>query len=275
MRFSQRIKKKPIKIELQIDSMDNDLRIGLWNVVDTFYLEPYSTVTHEKEGRLFTRMLYSSFLKLPLDTMEDFFDFERIKLKKLFFGWEWFEVYDFIEFVANFSKGNEFRKACNYILENELSGYRFVGKEITPITSEIEINEIEQAIELSNELNFSGVTSHLETALLKLSDKKKPDYRNSIKESISAVEATAQIVSGNQKATLGQALELLENKANLHPALKRGFSAIYGYTSNADGIRHAMVQDSNSDFDDAKYMLVSCSAFVNYLIMKAKKAGII
>lgn len=274
MRFSQRIKKKPIKTELQIDSMDNDLRIGLWNMVDTFYLEPYSTVSHAREGTVFLRILYSSFLKLPLDTIE-YFDFERIKLKKLFFGWEWFEVYDFIEFVANFSKGNEFRKACNHILENELSGYRFVRNEITPITSKIEINEIEQAMELSSELNFSGVTSHLETALLKLSDRKKPDFRNSIKESISAVEATAQIVSGNRKATLGQALDILENQAGLHPALKRGFSAIYGYTSNADGIRHAMIQDSSSDFDDAKYMLVSCSAFVNYLIMKAKKADII
>jgi hypothetical protein len=28
-------------------------------------------------------------------------------------------------------------------------------------------------------------------------------------------------------------------------------------------------------FEDAKYMLVACSAFVNYLIVKADKAGIV
>ena len=29
------------------------------------------------------------------------------------------------------------------------------------------------------------------------------------------------------------------------------------------------------DFEDAKYMLVSCSAFINYLIQKANKIGVI
>jgi hypothetical protein len=60
----------------------------------------------------------------------------------------------------------------------------------------------------------------------------------------------------------------------LHSALKKGFSSIYGYTSDNDGIRHALTQDSNCDQEDAKYMLVSCSAFVNYLIVKATKSGI-
>jgi len=92
---------------------------------------------------------------------------------------------------------------------------------------------------------------------------------------LSAVEAICILLTGQKKATLGQALKLLkQNKIEIHPALEKSFSNLYGYTSDADGIRHALLEDPNLDFEDAKFMLVSCSAFVNYLIEKAAKAGI-
>ena len=59
---------------------------------------------------------------------------------------------------------------------------------------------------------------------------------------------------------------------NLHPALEKSFKQLYGYTSDSDGIRHALMDIYNCDFEDAKYMIVSSSAFVNYLIVKADKA---
>lgn len=60
----------------------------------------------------------------------------------------------------------------------------------------------------------------------------------------------------------------------MHPALKGAFEKLYGYTSSAKGIRHALLDEPNLGFEDAKFMLVSCSAFVNYLKSKAAKAGI-
>jgi hypothetical protein len=71
-------------------------------------------------------------------------------------------------------------------------------------------------------------------------------------------------------------LKIVENKVGLHGALKKGFSSLYGYTSSADGIRHALglLEEPNLSFEDAKFMLVSCSAFINYLVSKASKAGI-
>ncbi len=38
--------------------------------------------------------------------------------------------------------------------------------------------------------------------------------------------------------------------------------------------RHALLDESDLDFEDAKFMLVSCSAFTNYLKGKVIKAGI-
>lgn len=49
---------------------------------------------------------------------------------------------------------------------------------------------------------------------------------------------------------------------------------MYGYTSDEDGIRHSLLEESTLKFMDAKFMLVSCSAFINFLIDKASEAGI-
>lgn len=52
----------------------------------------------------------------------------------------------------------------------------------------------------------------------------------------------------------------------MHPALNGAFQKLYGYTSDAGGIiRHALLEEDSLDFKDAKFMLVSCSAFVTYL----------
>ncbi len=198
-------------------------------------------------------------------------------MRRHFFTCAWNEAYDFIEFVAQ-NYGDKritdaFMKGCNTYLEQELSAYRFVGEKITPITSEQEIEAVEQAIQSNSP---SPVVVHLETALGLFSDRENPDYRNSIKESISAVEALCVAISGKPGASLGQALDVIEDtkQVKLHGALKAAFDKLYGYTSNADGIRHAMLEESTLNSEDAKFMLVACSAFVNYLVEKSTKAGI-
>ena len=58
--------------------------------------------------------------------------------------------------------------------------------------------------------------------------------------------------------------------------LKAGFSKIYGYTSDKDGIRHALLGgDADVDVVDATFMLGACASFVTYLINKARRSGLI
>jgi AbiJ N-terminal domain 4 len=194
-------------------------------------------------------------------------------IKNCFFICKWNEVYDFIEFTIRQGKESlqpGFRNLCNYVLEHEDSGYRFVGLEITPITSSYEIEAIEEALAAG----LKSVEVHFESALSLLSDRKNPDYRNSIKESISAVESMCRLLSGDSKATLGVALKTVKDKASIHPALERAFSSLYGYTSDEGGIRHSLLEESNLTFTDAKFMLVTCAGFTNYLIGKAADLGI-
>jgi hypothetical protein len=109
---------------------------------------------------------------------------------------------------------------------------------------------------------LAPVSKHIDTALKLLSDKQNPDYRNSMKESISAVEAVCKIIAKNEKT-------------KLHQRLRDGFKALYAYTSDTHGIRHALKDDDQPEAEDAKFMLVSCSAFVNYLAEKGRKNGLL
>lgn len=40
---------------------------------------------------------------------------------------------------------------------------------------------------------------------------------------------------------------------------------LYAYTSDEGGIRHAMLDEPNLTAADARYFLLSCTSFVNYL----------
>lgn len=277
--FSQRKKLKPIKSVLQTDSMDMDLRVGLWNALDVCYWEdgksshvmglyPYGCIL----DTLLTR-IWIGYFKNTLDSKggwNEIYDF----LRKYFFDCAWNEVYDFIEFVAQndnrIQTGEKFTGFCNHVLERELSVYRFVDNTIVNVTSEEEKDTIEAALQISDK--FIGARTHIKEALTILSDRKNHEYRNSIKEAISAVEAVCCVISGQEHASLGKALKQMDEqkKIQLHTAFEKGLNNLYGYTSDANGIRHALIDTPNVDFADAKFMLVICSAFVNYLIDKSK-----
>ena len=144
-----------------------------------------------------------------------------------------------------------------------------VKDRVTAITDPIEIKEIEDCLDIQ----FQGAKSHIQKALGFLADREHKDYKNCIKESISAVESICEIIVEDTNATLGKALKALKDKKiGIHPALEKAFSSLYGYTSDEGGIRHAEgLFESDVSFEEAKYMLVSCCAFVNYLIAEYGK----
>ncbi len=274
MRFSERYGYKPIREIIQIESIDEPLRNGLWSLLKIHAWDGayFSQGVHSgyylssnKEYKSLCERLWFHYFKKPLDQLDNDWSVVLEQLRRYFFECKWHEVYDFIEFVANnFNKYNfrePFMESCNVLLEKEMSAYRFVDGVITRITEKREMAEIEQALEAS----MGPVNTHLRRSLELLSDRSSPDYRNSIKEAISAVESFVTITVGADKGTLGQLLKKLEDDIKLYPALKTAFSNLYGYTSDTGGIRHAMIEKKEIDFHDAKFMLVVCSAFINFV----------
>ena len=275
MQFSQRIGKTPIK-ELQIDKVDEELKNRLWNALYLHILTEIEKGVKSfgfigPDDEVFVTFLYHSFFKERVDEVPTHFDDLKDSIKSKFFSFEWYEIYDFFEYVLKSIDQKNYNKELliehlNIVLKEEFSGFRVSGNSFVPITNKQEIDEIEKAL---NFTSLEGVNIHLTNALEKVSDKKQPDYRNSIKESISAVECACRKLTG--ESTLGKALNKLESKGiNIDPQLKSGFEKIYNYTNNkGSGIRHAIIEEHlNPDFEDAKYMLVAFSSFINYLVGK-------
>ncbi len=280
MKFSERNGFKPVREQLQIDSMDLALKNAVWNTVKRllqFHLEDlYDQIIEE-------------FYRDIVDTVsphERIFGFEPSKympkIMDRFLALDWCEVYDFIEYIATVSLPINFPEAklfnnrrdsfcaeINLILEREGSAYRLVGEQICPIIDKNEIHSIDESLNLTDK--FLPITTHINRSLELLSNRTKADYRNSIKESISAVECCCRILTS--ESTLGKAIHRLENEGiSIDNQLRAGFEKIYAYTNSKNsGIRHALIESGNEPtFNDAKYMLVSCSAFTSYLIGKSR-----
>ncbi|AZS20006.1 hypothetical protein CSW63_04700 [Caulobacter sp. FWC26] len=96
-----------------------------------------------------------------------------------------------------------------------------------------------------------------------------------MRESIHAVESVA-VQLAPSKDTLGDALAVLSAQQHIHGGLKKAFGALYGYTSDEEGVRHALVfQDGPAvDESDALFMLGACASFVSYLVAKGRAGGL-
>lgn len=192
---------------------------------------------------------------------------------------EWFKKLDLIELCIKYlyatarTESNQYILHATEIFERDLQhnfkrlnfAYRIVNKEIVEITSKEEIKSIETALTTSN----GNIREHLSKALELYSKRPIADYRNSIKESISAVEAISRNITGENVLNLKK----MEEKGVVVPTvLRKAFECLYGYTNDkTTGIRHALMDDTNApQAEEALFMLVSCSAFINYLNKKIK-----
>lgn len=278
--FTQRMGLEPLA-SLQAGDMNRELRNSLWNLLHDMYDWQYWEGVAGVTARHFSKTQADDLPDTPIEC--------RRWLKAVFYGLAWAQVYNYLEFLSkahgiglqatNSGKAkvsrDQFQKAVNFILEREMSAYRFVGAQIAPIADQAEVDAIEGAGAAATQAGMHGAEAHIRASVRMLSLKPTPDYRNAVKEGISAVESVAKQLTKKDAATLDQALKALTEKSAIHPALQAGFSRIYGYTSDADGIRHAMLDEPTVDFAEAKYMVVSCAAFVHYLIQKGDAAGLL
>jgi hypothetical protein len=282
MRFSQKIGKTSIRENIQIESIDKRLENRLWNTILNDFFERISNSSSggvKSDRAQICLIIWKEFFGERADEIPSFsgggiyVSGVIAHFKEWFFGSQWYEKYDFIEFLSKIDTRAlhlGFTEECNDALKREMAGYRILEECIVQITSEEEIIEIEEA--LTNSSKWEPVNIHLRASIEYFSNRENPDFRNSIKEAISAVESLCVIITEDRKATLGQALSEIEKKYRIHRALKSAFSALYGYTSDSGGIRHSLLEDDILvSMEDAKFMLVSCSTFINYLKVKIEK----
>ncbi|MCK1343786.1 MULTISPECIES: hypothetical protein [Bradyrhizobium] len=152
------------------------------------------------------------------------------------------------------------------VLENCRAAYRIEDGVFWPTASTEEADALIQANAALSASQFGGAKTHLKNAASKLTE---GDYPASVRESISAAESVARVLEPT--GDLSKALSGLEQRIALHPALKKAFLSLYGYTSDEKGIRHALLSEAEADVDeaDAIFFIGACASFLTYLISKS------
>lgn len=250
---------------LNSNEMPNELRNRLWNIIQK-YIDDFSYQLNRNEV---IKYLWDRFFKEDVDRLShsigyDSFNYYIDQIKEKFYKFEWNRIYDFLEFllsIDNSYQKNSFINNLNLVFIDEGAQYKIIDGMVTPLISGEEAEEVEKAIESK----YSTASKHIKKALELYRKRPTADYQNSIKESISAIEALARIVLNKPGATLGA----LVDQFNIHPAFKKAIKELYGWTSDEGGIRHAENgKELKIDEKEARYMLVQCSALVNYIISK-------
>ncbi len=243
-------------------------------IINCFYSVFQPNILDDRT-KIIERELWIHFLNKNIN---DFHSYSKVFEKIIESKELWYRKLDVVEFVCRWLSEqsnlysdhlNDFEKNINWEFERLNYGYRIINHMVMEITSDEEIECIETALNESKD----NVRMHIDSAINFYSDKQNPDYRNSIKESITAVEAVCRELTGEDD--LNKALKNLNTKGvPIHDRFKEGIRSFYNFTNQPDtGIRHARMKDGyNPSKAEAYFMLVSCSAFVNYLRMISSKS---
>ena len=271
--FSERKGIKHFSDIVQVNSLNERTRNKVYSVIseifDELYVDYDGNLKDEFVEYLYKELFSKTERDIPMWGNDYYYEEVFNTIYTIIIQYDYTDIFTFIEGIIKFldiadkatynryNYKNTYIKAISNVFKKENVNYRIIDGKVTDIIDEEQINSIEDT--LNNP--YKVVSEHYSKAIEQLYSVK--DYANSIKESISTVEAMCQIINGS-KETLGKALNNL--KIEIHPALKSAYSNIYGYTSDENGTRHANgIGEKNATFEEAKYMLVSCSAFVNYL----------
>jgi len=275
--FSDRYNYTTPRSLIQHESVDSDTRTALWNLI-VAYKEMLTGTGYAGfyPDTQIAKLLWSDFLKKPLDEFRNETT-AWVQTKDVFFRGHWYQLYNLIEFLLAAKplsqQHSEMIRTLNLELERNLTGYRIIKNRVVPVDTKVAADAIEQALNDSAGASLAGVRHHLGNSLELLANRAKPDYANSVKESISAVEALAELITG--EAVLSKALPKIgATGVKVHPAQLEAWKRMYGWASDEDGVRHSAKGVPDVDQATAKYSLVTSSAFVSLLIEEANKAGI-
>lgn len=279
--FSDRNNIDSIPKEMQIDDLDERSRKSIYNLWSEIYVECRNACNYERGN--WDEVINPIYTKLYNQTLGPLKSIKENALiaiiENTILNDKYNKIFDLLEYTTKLFeivitydtrilRRDSYYKRYNNLFEAEYIGYRFIDEIIVPITDPIEVQSIKQAFSDS----YNKVREHLSKANRFLSDRDNPDYENSIKESISALKALAQIITktNGAQATFGKMSEKLVEQGVITSGMKAAFSALYGIASNCRGVRHSGNNGDEVSFEEAKYNLVISTAFVNYVMSKMK-----
>jgi hypothetical protein len=114
-----------------------------------------------------------------------------------------------------------------------------------------------------------GARRHYEKALQFFRNPAKPDYENTVKEAVCAVEAAGRALFPEAKATtLGDLAKWLVSgdMIRMPKALAQTLTGVYGYRSGGEGVGHGGAAGGPATVEVAEYVLAMCASQIIYLV---------
>ena len=103
-----------------------------------------------------------------------------------------------------------------------------------------------------------------------LYNEQPPDYLNSIKEAVGAVEGLARTLCDQPKATLSELIPVLKKSHLSHPAMAQIVASIYAVRGDEPGIGHGAANQSSFGYADAEFILNVSASVIIYLIRRTE-----
>jgi hypothetical protein len=110
---------------------------------------------------------------------------------------------------------------------------------------------------------------HYDKALQFFRHPSTPDYENSVKEAVCAVEAAGKILFPEAKAsTLGDLIKWLVSAENLAVprAIGHTLTGVYAFRSGGEGVAHGAASGGKVTLEVAEYILGICASQVIFLV---------
>lgn len=273
--FSQRTGLSPIPPQLELGDVPDDLR----RLLNYYVSEEIGRQT--RLGILDDAFLSNLWLRVakdlhvlhlgfPIESFNSEIYSVKEAIKTRINRAELGDLFDLLEFLLRHGGcSNELKSKLAEAFVRARVAYRIVDHQIVAIGTREQAAAFERAIDDADTNGATGARKHLLEAGVAL---RNSDWAGSVRESIHAVEAVAvRLVP--EKDTLGAALNVLERRGHLNGALKSAFGSLYGYSSEEEGVRHALVYSDETKVDeaDALFMLGACASFVSYLLARNKR----
>ena len=194
---------------------------------------------------------------------------------------EWFQVYDFVELIADFlSKRHQpiqmtnlrpldhFTSKLNEAFLLKGVGWKLVDRRIQlrgPESFEVTVGQAKDLLEASG---LQIAHNEMHEALLDLSRRPAADVTGAICHGMAALECVAREATGNPKATLG---ELVKKYPDLLPRpLDDAVGKIWGFTSERG--RHLRENDA-PDIREAELVVELAGCITSYVVKKLKSTS--
>lgn len=273
--FSQRQGLEPLPGPLALEELSAEARNRLWALF--FEIVTRSTL-YELVEEPWNQILYDCHIA-KFGQPADEYSNESHKVlrpyKAIFLSptVEYNKVFDILEFLMRHSScppdfiANVMKifSECRLAYIIDMNGPAMIMPAVTPQEGEA----IQQSLADLVESGMDGALRHLRNAGQHVNNGK---WGASVRESIHAVESVTKIVIEDESATLSDALKKLKDRQwSMHPAFAKAISALYGWTSDEAGVRHAATAKvENVDKAEAVFMLGACASFCTYLLEKKR-----